>query len=101
MNLEYVPTHLYNVTRGTAGWPKSVEDDKEFKDWLIGKCKKILTESGPMSTARIYDTISNYGQQKTLEDSEQFVKLGCLYDHIYACVDRALRVIASQVWKLN
>jgi len=90
----YVPTHLYCVERGYAGWPKFIANDKSKQEWLIDHVKLILIQYGPLSTAEVYDILGS-------KFDISFLELGCLYDGIYACVDRALRAAdARQVWIL-
>ena len=101
MDLTYVPTHLCHVTRNYTGWPIFIADDEEFQAWLVKYCRMILTEQGPMSTADVYEQLRSARTKMTPEERQHFEKLGIIFNYIYACIDRALRVIASQVWKLD
>lgn len=101
MDLSYVPTHLYLVTRDYAGWPVSIANDEEFRDWLIKHCRMILTEKGSIPTWEVYELLKSARAQMTQEERQHFEKLGIVFNHIYACIDRAMRIFASQVWELN
>ena len=91
-DMTYVSTHLYNVERGEAGWPKPIDQEKEKKEWLVDAVKTAIKTYGPLSTLQVYEVVKKM---------PGCPNLGCFYDYILAVIDRALRVSASQVWKIE
>jgi hypothetical protein len=92
VDLTYVPSYLTFSPRDGAGWPTFLTIDQ--KRWLVTEIDLLLRERGALTLNEIFDS---------LKCKADFALKGvCLWDAIYASLDRACRAAdAMPTWKLR
>lgn len=84
----------YNVRCQVDGWPEGVSESEKVE--LAKAARELIQEAGPQTTT----TVERYLWHKL--GSGRWPNRGCLWDHIYATVERACYAAdLERVWSIR